>query len=105
MQIWSSSSHWSQRSSQGIEHGTRKKEKEERTQKPDHQKKSLIPRRNTQFTSAVKPRMGGGASCHGQDRRMHISAMAMLHYCVMELKESFLTQSCVTIVCNKKKTH
>jgi hypothetical protein len=84
----------------------RKKKKKKRDLKNQTTKKqSLFPAGICRFTSAVKPGMGGGASWHGQDRRMHRSGQRRVHICdgdaqscVMELKESFLTQSCVTIV-------
>jgi hypothetical protein len=101
----SSSSHCSQTSSQGIQNGTGKRIKRrvlKKKKKLDHQKKSLFPAGIRRFMSAVKRRMGGLgmgkiARCTDLGNDEPISAMAMPNL-VMELKESFLTQSYVTIV-------
>jgi len=49
-----------------------RKEKKKRPQKSDHQKKSLFPVGIRLFTSVIKSRMEGSASCHSQDRMMKI---------------------------------
>jgi hypothetical protein len=67
VQILSSSLHCSQH----IQHETGRKKKK-RPQKSDHQKKSLFPVGIRLFTSVIKSRMEGSASCHSQDRMMKI---------------------------------
>jgi hypothetical protein len=65
----------------------------EKKKKKKTTKKSLFPPGIRHFTSAVKPRMGGGASWHGQDRKMHRStsrsAIAILWW---SLTQSYVTK-------------